>query len=259
MPHQLDLAILLASAVVASVLWGRIGRTAYSRAITSVLRFAMRYSRTNGEVIHSYLMWILYLAVGLIMSVVLLVAYQVNVLDFFGLESRYLPVIALTFIAQNALTGLAMGVALVVRPFDVFSELTSIDWIKYTLMMRRTMRAVAPLCTAAVEELFFRGTVFLILIRKFPEIGAYWPIVVCTSLFVLQQILQTDTLGQCTIFVVGSTSISVVGCLAMLYTGSFLPAFVCHVAYAALYLQMGTAGSRGGLRKQRPAPAYSGF
>lgn len=261
MSHYPELGLFLASVVVASIVWGRIGRAGYSRVITSVLRFTMRYSRMTEEVIHSYLMLGVYLAVGLIASLALLAAYHVNLLGFFALESEHIPIIPLTFIAQTSLTGLMMGLALVVRPFDVFSQLTSIAWVKYTLILPRAMRVGAPLLTAAVEEVFFRGTVFLILIRRFPETGAYWPIVVCTVLFALQQVLQTDTFGQGVIFVIGSTSISVVGCLAMLYTGSFLPTFICHVAYAGLYLQLGTSGRQSGRRAERPKPrsAYSSF
>lgn len=114
---------------------------------------------------------------------------------------------------------------------------------------------------AVIEETFFRGAVFLILIVRFPEIGPYWPIFVCTALFVLQQMLQTDTLGQRVIFLVGSTSVSVVGCFATLYTGSFLPTLVCHAAYAAVYLRLGTELPKWQPRHQeaRPSAAHPSF
>ena len=102
---------------------------------------------------------------------------------------------------------------------------------------------------------------FLILITRFPQLGVYWPILVCTALFVLQQVLQTDTLGQRVIFVVGSTSISVVGCLATLFTGSFSPTLLCHAAYAVVYLQLGTRMRKGRTRRRgaKPSAAYSSF
>jgi membrane protease YdiL (CAAX protease family) len=120
-------------------------------------------------------------------------------------------------------------------------ELTTIPWVSYTLIMPGPMRVISPLGAAILEELFFRGTVFLVLINRFPQTGSYWPIVVCTVLFVVQQVLQTDTVGQGLILLIGSTSISVVGCIVTLYTGSFLPTLLCHAAYAFVYLKLGTS------------------
>jgi membrane protease YdiL (CAAX protease family) len=235
------LALFLIVVTIVSILWGRTNRIGYSRVITSAARFIMKYSQMNEELIRSYLVWWVYMFVGLIGAVALLAAYQVDLFRFLALDSEYLWVIPLAFIAQNSLTGLMMQLWLVARPKgDVFSDLTSVLWVRYTLMMPRVMRLMAPLSAAVIEEVFFRGAVFLILIKRFPQIGAYWPIFVCTALFVLQQLLQTDTVGQRVIFLVGSTSVSVVGCLATLYTGSFLPTLVCHGVYAVLYLQLGT-------------------
>jgi hypothetical protein len=76
-----------------------------------------------------------------------------------------------------------MQLALAAKPtIDVFSELTNIPWVRYTLMMPGAMRMISPLCAAMIEEVFFRGAIFLILIIDFPEIGAYLPIFVCTVL-----------------------------------------------------------------------------
>ena len=256
------LALFLIIVTVASILWGRANRIGYSRVITSAARFIMKYSQMNEDLIRSYLVWCIYTSAGLVGAVALLAAYQVDLLRFLTLAPNYLWVIPLAFIAQNSLTGLMMQLWLVTRPrSDVFSDLTSVLWVRYTLMMPRVMRMMAPLCAAVIEEVFFRGAVFLILIKHFPQTGAYWPIFVCTALFALQQVLQTDTVGQRVIFLVGSTSISVVGCFATLYTGSFLPTLVCHAAYAAVYLQLGTSVPKWQPRKQRakPSAAYPSF
>ena len=176
---------------------GKTNRIGYSRVVTSAARFSMKYSQVNEDVIRSYLVWCIYMSAGLVGAVALLTAYRVDLLQFLALAPKYLWVIPLAFIAQNSLTGLMMQLWLVARPrSDVFSDLTSILWVRYTLMMPRVMRMMAPLCAAVIEEVFFRGAVFLILIIRFPWIGVYWPIFVCTGLFVLQQVLQTDTIGQ---------------------------------------------------------------
>jgi len=256
------LALFLTVVTVTSVLWGRANRIGYTKGITTPARFIMKYSRVTEEAIRSYLVWCVYMAVGLVGAVVLLAAYDVDLVRFMPLAPGYAWAIPVAFIAQNSLTGLMMQVWLVARPrSDIFSDLVGILWVRYTLMMPRAMRMTAPLCAALVEEVFFRGAVFLILLVRFPGIGAYWPIVICTALFVLQQVLQTDTLGQRVIFLVGSTSISVVGCLVTLYTGSLLPTLVCHAAYAAVYLQLGTTLPKWQPRspRVRPSASYRGF
>ncbi len=255
MSNRMDFILFLVIVTAASIVWGRINRIGYSKVIISIVRFIMKYSKMKADFIQSYLVWSIYMLTGLVAAVALLTAYQVNLLRFLTLDPRYFSVIPLAFIAQNSLTGLMMQLLLLAKPaVNIFSELTSVLWVRYTLMMPGVMRVISPLCAAMIEEVFFRGAVFLILIKDFPQTGAYWSIFVCTALFVLQQVLQTDTLGQGLIFLVGSTSVSVVGCISILYTGSFLPTLLCHAAYAFVYLQLGTP-----MPKSRPSSDYPSF
>ena len=244
-----------------SVFWGRINRIGYSKPITSIVRSVMNYSRMNSEMIRAYLVWSIYLLVGVIAAVALLLAYRVSLVHWLALERRYLGVVPLAFIAQNSLTGLMMTLVMAARPtMNISSEITSVPWIKYTLTMPAPVVVLSPLCAAVVEEVFFRGAVFLILVQQFPETGVYVPILVCSVLFAVQQVLQTDTLGQGLILAIGSISISVVGCIVTLYTGSFLPTLLCHAAYAVFFLHLGTAMRRSDARPSRSNPgAYTGF
>ena len=251
----MDLVLFLAIATGVSVFWGRINRIGYSRLITSLVRFVMHSSKMNAELIRCYLVWGIYVLVGLAAAVLLLLAYQVNLVSYLNLNPAYLPIIPLTFVAQNSLTGLLIGMLIVGWPsLNLFSELARIPWISYTLIMPPSMRVLSPLGAAIVEEVFFRGSVFLVLLTRFPETGASFAILVCTLLFVVEQVLQTDTLGQALILLVGSASISIVGCIAMLYTGSFLPALICHPAYAFFYLQLGATLPRNSPKGQRSTP-----
>jgi|SRR5215471_10107516 len=262
MDNRIDLILFLIIVTVASILWGRINRIGYSKFITSIVHFIMQYSKMNAELIRSYLVWSIYMFVGLVAAVGLLLTYRVNLLRYLTLDPRYFMLIPLAFIAQNSLTGLMMHSWIAAKPtMNVFLELTSIPWVKYTLMMPGIMRVIAPLGASIFEELFFRGAIFLVLVNNFPQTGVYLPILVCTALFVLQQVLQTDTLGQGLIFVIGSTSISVVGCVATLYTRSFLPTLLCHAAYAFFYFQLGTSMSKNNpkIQKSKPSSVYPGF
>lgn len=262
MSSRLDFVLFLIIVTAVSIAWGRINRIGYSKTITSIVRFIMKYSKMHAELIQSYLVWSIYMIAGLVAAVALLMAYRVNLLRFFALDPKYFIVIPVTFIAENSVSGLMMQLLLLARrTIDVFRELTSVPWVRYTLMMPDVMRVISPLCAAMIEEVFFRGCVFLILIKDFPQAGAYWSIFVCTALFALQQMLQTDTLGQGMILLVGSTSISVVGCISILYTGSFLPTLLCHAAYAFVYLQLGTSMPKSKPRNQssKPTPARPSF
>jgi hypothetical protein len=242
MDDRFDLILFLIIVTVASIFWGRINRIGYSKFITSIVHFVMKYSKMNTELIRSYLVWSIYMFVGLVAAVALLLTYQVNLLRFLTLDPKYFTLIPLAFIAQNSLTGLMMQLLIRAKPMmNVFFELTSISWIRYTLILPGIMRMISPLGAAIFEEVFFRGAVFLVLINKFPQAGTYFPIFVCTVLFIVQQVLQTDTLGQGLILLIGSTSVSIVGCIVTLYTGSFLPTLLCHAAYAVFFLQLGTS------------------
>ena len=216
----------------------------------------------NAELIRSYLVWSIYIFVGLVEAVALLLAYQVNLLRFLTLNARYVTLIPLAFIAQNSVTGLMMQLLILAIPtLNVILELTSIPWVSYTLIMPGVMRVTSPLAAAICEEVFFRGAVFLILINKFPQTGAYLPILVCTVLFVVQQVLQTDTLGQGLILLIGSTSVSIIGCITILSTGSFLPTLLCHAAYAFLYFRLGTSSPKSNpkIQRSKPSSAYPDF
>jgi hypothetical protein len=250
------LILFLIIVTVASIFWGRINRIGYSKFITSIVRFIMKYSKMNAEIIRSYLVWFIYMFVGLVAAVALLLMYRVNLLRYLTLDPRYLALVPLAFLAQNSLTGLMMSVLITAKPkMDVFSELTSIPWVRYTLIMPGIMRVISPLAAAIFEEVFFRGAVFLVLINNFLHTGAYLSILVCTVLFVVQQVLQTDTLGQGLILLIGSTSVSVVGCIVTLYTGSFLPTLLCHTVYAFFYFQLGTSMPKSNPNDLRPKPS----
>jgi membrane protease YdiL (CAAX protease family) len=243
MDKRSDMIIFLVIITVFSIFWGRVNRIAGASKLTgSIAHFSMKYSRMKSELIRSCLVWSIYMLAGLVAPVVLLVAYRIDFSPYFALNPGYFILIPLAFIGQNSMTGLLMQLVIVARPtLNVFMELTSIPWVSYTLAMPSMMRVLSPLGAAVLEELFFRGAVFLILINRFPEIGVVLPVVICTVLFVMQQVLQTNTVGQGLILAVGSTSVSVVGCIVTLCTGSFLPTLLCHTAYAFIYLKLGTS------------------
>jgi len=99
MANGVSLGVFLILVTAASVFWGRVNRLGYSRGITSLGRFIMKYSKMRAELVQSYLVWSMYLLTGLVAALALLTAYQVNLLHYIPLATKYLPVIPLAFIA----------------------------------------------------------------------------------------------------------------------------------------------------------------
>lgn len=66
--------------------------------------------------------------------------------------------------------------------------------------------------------------------------GLILPIAISTGLFILQQVLNTNTVIQGVAISSGALVISIVGCLLIEYTGSFLPALICHLLFVIFYL-----------------------
>lgn len=238
----------VAAAVGLAIGWGRINRLGYTWGATSVVRTVMKVSTLSEQLIRSYVVLAGYLVVGIVGSALFLVVFQVDIAQFAGMPLEEWWIVPLAFIAENSFTGLVMQLVLLVRPqWNVTSDLNGVLWVRHTRALPRAMRPIAPLCTALTEEMYFRGTLFVILMARFGSVGTYWAVTICTLLFVLQQVLQTDTLGQAFIFVVGSTSVSVIGCLTIVYTGSIIPTLLCHAGYASLYFELGmTARSASG-------------
>jgi hypothetical protein len=78
MDNRLALILFLIIVTATSIFWGRINRIGCSKSITSIVHFIMKYSKMNAELIRSYMVWFIYMFVGLGAAVALLTAYQVN-------------------------------------------------------------------------------------------------------------------------------------------------------------------------------------
>lgn len=160
-----------------------------------------------------------------------------NIFQFFSLETKYIVYIFIGFVAQLSLSSMIL---LIISAFknniNWFKVIREVTWVSLMSNMPKALRPIYPLLGATFEEIFFRGTVFMIHIIYFPEMGIVLPIILATGLFVLQQVLNTDTAIQGVVISIGAIVISVIGCLLILYTESFLPTLICHLLFVIFYL-----------------------
>src|SRR5699024_589015 len=116
-------------------------------------------------------------------------------------------------------------------------EIQSIPWIESISYVPNNLGWIIPLVGAFCEETFYRGVVYILLRTVFPSLGIIIPIIISAVLFSIQQMLNTNTLNQCITMAIGSIAISIIGCLLVELTGSFLPALVAHESFVIFYFK----------------------
>lgn len=241
----LALIVFLGSALLFSLFWGRVTRlSAASSRTTALVHVLMRFSQRNTELIRAYLIWAAYLLTGLIGCAVYLAIFRVNILSFFRFELVFFAYVVLGIIAQTALASLILLVVGAINPrLNWYAIVMSTPWVRVFPLLPRAVRVAYPLSGAFVEELFFRGAIFLILVMQFPWVDAWVAILISTLLFVVQQSLNTSSRLQSFMMSVGAVAISVVGCLLFLLTDSFLPPLLCHELYVIFYFGQGKSST----------------
>jgi len=236
--HIVQYLFFLFFVLVFTVYWGKaMTLCKNSKFINSFTRFLMKYSKSQFEPIKFYTMMVFYVVISLMGTIILHVAFGFNIFQFFSLETKYIVYIFIGFVAQLSLSSMIL---LIISAFKTninwFKVIQEITWVSLMSNMPKALRPIYPLLGATFEEIFFRGTVFMIHIIYFPEMGIILPIILATGLFVLQQVLNTDTAIQGVVISIGAIVISVIGCLLILYTESFLPTLICHLLFVIFYL-----------------------
>jgi len=233
----LFIAVMLFTLIL-SWYWGKaVNRLKDSTAMNLLTRFLMRYMRRRFDSIKFYLLIGVYIGVGLVATFIIDVSLGFNIFSHVYLAWRVVPYIFIGFAAQVALSSLLLGLYSLFRPsINWYQVILSITWVRLMAKIPQRYRPLYPIAGATFEELFFRGTVFMVVRAQFPEIGLTMAILITTVLFIIQQVVNTETYHQAVAMASGAISISVVGCLLIAYTGSFIPALLCHVLFVVFYL-----------------------
>ncbi|HZG59415.1 MAG TPA: CPBP family glutamic-type intramembrane protease [Anoxybacillus sp.] len=236
--HIVQYVFFLLFVLVFTVYWGKaMTLCKNSKFINSFTRFLMRYSRSQFDPIKFYTMMVLYAVISLMGTIILHVAFGFNIFRYLPMEVKYIVYIFIDFVAQLSLSSMILFIISAVKTnINWFKVIQEITWVNLMSNMPKALRPIYPLLGASFEEIFFRGTVFMIHITYFPEMGIILPIILVTGFFVLQQMLNTETTIQGVVISIGAIVISVIGCLLILYTGSFLPSLICHLLFVIFYL-----------------------
>jgi len=187
---------------------------------------------------------LLYTCLGLIVFVVILSQSSITEQALVGGPSLVAAAVTLlAILGTSSLNTLWVSILYRIRSdVNVPSEIASIQWISSAMSIPTRARWLIPALGALVEELVFRGGVFLGLRLS----GASFLVaaLVSSGMFCLGQVVLVSTAVQSYVMVSASFTLGMVGCLLVASTGSLIPAVVLHTSFAAYYTNMSTAARK---------------
>lgn len=187
---------------------------------------------------------VLYLGLGMLILLLLNWSTPIPWSSFGQVRSAaVIPLTLLGIAGTSSLNALCMSIFYRVNPHaDVPGEVARIQWIASTLALPRPVRWLVPALAAMVEELVFRGAIFLGIGAAG---GSLWEaIVFSTVLFAAGQVLMVSTRTQVLIMAVSSCTLGFVGTLLVAASGSIVPALIVHMSFAGFYTNMSATGTR---------------
>ena len=163
--------------------------------------------------------------------------YDFPIWNYFRISFDDLFLIPITMCAEISIITLLSGsLTLLSETVDWSQDIGNISWIQSIHKRNRRIAPFVPILGAFVEELFFRGTIFLILYINYYEILGFWgATAVSAILFAVEQALFTDKKSQCLSMLLGSIGISLVACTSVAYTESILPCLLAHECFLVFY------------------------
>lgn len=142
--------------------------------------------------------------------------------------------ILLGIVAAMSLVSVFVMLSLKAAPkMDIVGEMGRVKWIEGIFQMPQKIAWMLPMLSATFEEIFFRGVLLQGLITN--GMNMLLAVGFVTLAFVLNQILLTDTKTQALVLGFSSLSISVVGSLMFLASGSIVPSILMHASFASFY------------------------
>ena len=237
---QLEYALLSLGAVAAWLAVYRLPFGDAARRRRVALWLADRTGR-HPDAAFAVFATVLYLGLGVIVLVVLAMSADLAAGDLIGsVHAVTFPAFLLALFGTSSLNILSVSLLYRAKPtVDVPGEISRIRWIASILALPRANRWIIPATAALVEELVFRGVIFVGL----GSLGSGFVVActVSTLMFVAGQVVLVSTPVQA--YVMGSSSVAlgVVGCLLTAATGSIVPAVLLHTSFAGFYTNMSVA------------------
>jgi hypothetical protein len=231
----------------ASVVWLLVYRMPFARARTRN-RVALRLGTltgTNPDRAFALFATAWYVAFGSMAAILVARSAGIGLSGVFGtrFSAQMVPATLLAALGAMSLTSLGMGLLYTLKPgVDVPRAVSNVAWIARTLSLPTTLRAVAPMCGAMIEETFFRGVVFT---GIYAVGGGVWlALAISAGLFTITQVIIAGGGLAALVFAYASVVISFFGCMLVVVFASVLPALIVHAAFAGFYTNMSVDGAR---------------
>jgi hypothetical protein len=249
MADPMFLAAFVASGTGFALLWGRLlwyltERAGFVHAL--VLHLMVLVKSDAGEV-RGLLLTAAYLTSGVAGALFFAFVSGLPLADWLAFRPEHLGFAAVGVVGEVSLCNLLVSLYVIGlgAAWVQFAEVAEIPWIDGLRSMSRAAALLLAASAAAVEELFFRGVILLVLteVMGVPAIGA---IVAAGVMFWLQQIVQVRTRFQAVVISAGCLSISLVGGMLVVATGTVVPAVICHATFVLFFLRLEGANVRPG-------------
>jgi membrane protease YdiL (CAAX protease family) len=250
----------LAAAAAVSLAWGRI--MWYCNERSEVFRrwlfFAMSFTHARPPAVQSLLLCATYYAFGLLAATLFVAAFRVPVALLFSWAGVSSPLVVLGVVAEISLAGLLVGIGCRIStqwgPERLAEQVPEIPWIKGIKQFPRVAVPVVAAMGGVAEELFFRGVVLTAMIHRF-HVNAAVAIAIAAALFCTQQVLQVRTSLQALLMICSCLSISLIGGLLVVLTGTVIPSILCHASFAVFFVGRGSNTDVSARREHRTARA----
>ncbi|MGE5341232.1 MAG: type II CAAX prenyl endopeptidase Rce1 family protein [Candidatus Omnitrophota bacterium] len=239
MADGIALTGFIVAAFLFTLLWGRIlwYFDEKSKRINRLVFYLMTFTRLTFPEIKSLVLSLIYYVFGVTGMLIFSMAYRIDLLKLFTFKFHFFPLILLGIIAEITLSIFSTHIYLKSvqgKRVNPFAEIHEAPWINGILKLPRALVPIAPVLGGLMEEIFFRGILLVILVTQL-SISPMISILMVTGLFLVEQWIQLRTLAQRIMIGLGSFSISFIGGILVIYTGSIIPAAIAHMSFVIFY------------------------
>ncbi len=205
--------------------------------VNRLARKILTHSKWTYEEIRASLIGVVYYLFPLMILVPMFIIFRFDIFCYLLIKPSYLFYILLTILAEFSAVTLTSGLlTMFSEKTDWTNEIRNIVWIQSIKKRNPSVAPFVPLLGSLAEEFFFRGFIFLFMYTQFPQFGFVFPMLWSSILFALQQILFTKNSKQGLSMILGSVMINLIGCIAIVYTGSMLPGIIAHACFVFFYI-----------------------
>lgn len=241
MNKYIELAVFLFAACSFSVIWGKsVDGLAKSKIVTKLALRLMNYFRAPLDKIKFFVIWFSYIFISLSGTITCCIVYNINLLDFLFSDNvgDILLYAFIGFVFQFEISSVLLLIfSLLKSDTNWYKIVSEINWVKVSFNLPRKIRVLYPTSAALFEELFFRCSIFLVLLLRYDWVPLPISMLIVAALFIVEQVVCTQKFKQAIAMSAGSLAISLAGCLMIVITGSIIPAIICHEMYVIFYMK----------------------